>query len=64
MTIDGGDGGSATAPLEMMSKIGLPIRESLVIVNDVLEEYGLRDEIKIWNKVKGKKKDKEDGEDE
>ncbi len=47
MTIDGGDGGSATAPLEMMSKIGLPIRESLVIVNDVLKEYGLRDEIKI-----------------
>ena len=47
LTIDGGDGGSATAPLEMMSKIGLPIRESLRIVNDVLIEYGLRDEIKI-----------------
>ena len=47
LTIDGGDGGSATAPLEMMSKIGLPIRESLRIVIDVLSEYGLRDEIKI-----------------
>ncbi len=47
LTIDGGDGGSATAPLEMMSRIGLPIRESLRIVNDVLTEYGLRDEIKI-----------------
>ena len=47
VTIDGGDGGSATAPLEMMSKIGLPIRESLIIVNDVLKEYGLRDKIKI-----------------
>lgn len=47
LTIDGGDGGSATAPLEMMTKIGLPIRESLRIVNDVLIEYGLRDEIKI-----------------
>ena len=47
LTIDGGDGGSATAPLEMMSKIGLPIRESLRIVTDVLSEYGLRDEIKI-----------------
>ena len=33
ITIDGGDGGSATAPLEMMSKIGLPIREALLIVN-------------------------------
>ena len=47
ITIDGGDGGSATAPLEMMSKIGLPIREALLIVNDVLHTYGLREEIKI-----------------
>jgi glutamate synthase domain-containing protein 2 len=47
LTIDGGDGGSATAPLEMMSKIGLPIRESLHIVVEVLESYGLRDDIKI-----------------
>jgi len=47
ITIDGGDGGSATAPLEMMSKIGLPVRESLVIVNDILTEYGLRESLKI-----------------
>jgi len=47
LTIDGGDGGSATAPLEMMSKIGLPIRLALRIVVEVLEEYGLRDEIKL-----------------
>jgi len=47
ITIDGGDGGSATAPLEMMSKIGLPIRESLEIVIEVLNEYGLREDVKI-----------------
>lgn len=47
LTIDGGDGGSATAPLEMMSKIGLPIRESLQIVTGVLNDYGLREDIKI-----------------
>jgi len=47
ITVDGGDGGSATAPLEMMSKIGLPIRTALDIVTDVLENYGLRDDIKI-----------------
>jgi glutamate synthase domain-containing protein 2 len=47
ITIDGGDGGSATAPLEMMSKIGLPIRAALDIVMDTLESYGLRDDIKI-----------------
>ena len=47
LTIDGGDGGSATAPLEMMSKIGLPIREALDIVVGVLRDYDLRDDIKI-----------------
>lgn len=47
ITVDGGDGGSATAPLEMMSKIGLPIRESLTIVNEVLREYELKEHIKI-----------------
>jgi len=47
ITIDGGDGGSATAPLEMMSKIGLPIRESLKISSEVLDSYGLRQIIKI-----------------
>lgn len=47
LTIDGGDGGSATAPLEMMSKIGLPIREALNIVVPLLEAYGLREDIKI-----------------
>ena len=47
LTIDGGDGGSATAPLEMMSKIGLPIREALLLVNEVLHKYDLREDIKI-----------------
>ena len=47
ITIDGGDGGSATAPLEMMSRIGLGITEALPIVTDVLERYGLREHIKI-----------------
>ncbi|PHS32893.1 MAG: FMN-binding glutamate synthase family protein [Sulfurovum sp.] len=47
ITIDGGDGGSATAPLEMMSKIGLPIREALLLVNKSLEEYKLKEHIKI-----------------
>ena len=47
ITIDGGDGGSATAPLEMMSRIGLGIREALEIVTEVLEAYGLREHIRI-----------------
>ncbi len=47
LTIDGGDGGSATAPREMMSKIGLPIREALDIVNSELNSLNIRDKIKI-----------------
>jgi len=47
ITIDGGDGGSGTAPLEMMSKIGLPIRESLLIVTDLLNAYKIKEDIRI-----------------
>jgi len=47
LTIDGGDGGSATAPRDMMEKIGLPIRKSLDIVISELEVFGIRDKIKI-----------------
>jgi len=48
ITIDGGDGGSATAPLELMDRIGLSIQDALFIVNDTLNEYGVRDEVKIF----------------
>lgn len=48
LSIDGGDGGSATAPLELMDRIGLNVKDALFIVNDVLQEYGVRDEVKIF----------------
>lgn len=47
ITIDGGDGGSATAPLEMMSRIGLPIQKALDIADHSLRAYGLRDNIRL-----------------
>jgi glutamate synthase domain-containing protein 2 len=47
LTIDGGDGGSATAPREMMTRVGLPIRMALRIVMDELNRLGIRDKIKI-----------------
>jgi glutamate synthase domain-containing protein 2 len=47
ITIDGGDGGSATAPLEMMSRVGLPIQQALDIVDHSLRAYGLRDDIRL-----------------
>jgi glutamate synthase domain-containing protein 2 len=47
MTIDSGDGGTGAAPLPLMDEMGLPIRESLPMVVDKLNEYGLRSRIRV-----------------
>lgn len=47
ISIDGGSGGSATAPIEMMERIGLNIRDSIYLVNKVLEDYGVRNKVKL-----------------
>jgi len=47
ISIDGGSGGSATAPLEMMERIGMDIRDALYLVDKVLKDHGVREHIKI-----------------
>ena len=47
ITIDGGDGGSATAPLFLMDRVGLHIKDAIHIVNNVLEDFSVRNEVKI-----------------
>jgi glutamate synthase domain-containing protein 2 len=47
ITIDGGDGGSATAPLELMESVGLTSDNSLFIIDYMLSKYNLRDKIKV-----------------
>ena len=47
LTLDGGDGGSATAPREMMSRVGMSIQNSLDIVVKELESEGIRDKVKL-----------------
>jgi len=47
LTLDGGDGGSATAPREMMSRVGMSIQKSLDIVVEELEKEGIREHIKL-----------------
>lgn len=47
LTLDGGDGGSATAPREMMSRVGMSIQNSLDIVVKELEKEGVREYIKL-----------------
>jgi glutamate synthase domain-containing protein 2 len=47
ITVDSGDGGTGAAPQPLMDEMGLPIRESLPMVVDKLEEYGLRQRVRV-----------------
>lgn len=47
ITLDSGSGGSATAPLEMMERVGLNVRDSVYLVNKVLSDYKVRDKVRI-----------------
>ncbi len=47
ITVDSGDGGTGAAPMPLMDNVGLPIRESLPMVVDILARYGLCDRIRI-----------------
>ena len=47
ITIDSGEGGSATAPLELMESVGLTTNNALYIVDTLLKKYNLRQKIKL-----------------
>ncbi|MGM0533697.1 MAG: glutamate synthase-related protein, partial [Campylobacterota bacterium] len=47
ISIDSGEGGSATAPLELMESVGLKTNNSIYILDTLLEKYEIRDQIKI-----------------
>ncbi len=47
ITIDSADGGTGAAPQSLMDYVGLPLRRSLPLVIDKLNEYGLRQRIKV-----------------
>ncbi len=47
ITVDSGDGGTGAAPMSLIDSVGLPIRESLPLVVDMLNRAGLRDRIKV-----------------
>ena len=47
ITIDGGDGGSATAPLYLMDRVGLHVKDAIFIADSVLKELGVRDRVKL-----------------
>lgn len=47
ITVDSGEGGSATAPLAMMESVGLPLDSSIFILDTLLKKHDLRKRIKI-----------------
>ncbi len=47
ITVDSADGGTGAAPLPLIDDMGLPLRESLPMLEDMLIKYGLRDRVKI-----------------
>ena len=47
ITVDSGDGGTGAAPMTLMDHVGLPIKESLPMVIDILVKHGLRQRIKV-----------------
>jgi len=47
ITIDSGDGGTGAAPMPLIDNVGLPIRESLPLVVDILTRMGMRDRVKV-----------------
>ncbi|WP_435254446.1 FMN-binding glutamate synthase family protein [Tenacibaculum sp. A30] len=47
IAVDGGEGGTGSAPLEFSNYIGTPLLEGLSFVNKTLKKYGLKGQIKI-----------------
>jgi len=47
ITIDGGEGGTGAAPIELTNSVGMPLRDGLVFVHNALLGTGLRDKIRL-----------------
>jgi len=47
ITVDSADGGTGAAPMSLIDYMGLPLRESLTQVVDVLSAHGLRQRIRV-----------------
>jgi glutamate synthase domain-containing protein 2 len=47
ITVDGGEGGTGASPQEFSNAVGMPLREGVAFVYDVLTGFGLKKHIKI-----------------
>ncbi len=47
ITVDSGDGGTGAAPMPLMDNCGLPVKEALPMVVDILVRHDLRDRVRV-----------------
>ncbi|MFQ6605558.1 MAG: FMN-binding glutamate synthase family protein [Fidelibacterota bacterium] len=47
ITVDGGEGGTGAAPIELTNSVGTPLRDGLSFVHNALRGCGLRDQIRL-----------------
>jgi glutamate synthase domain-containing protein 2 len=47
ITVDGGEGGTGAAPIELTNSVGTPLRDAIIFVNSALLGIGLRKKIRI-----------------
>jgi len=47
ITIDGGEGGTGAAPVEFTNSLGMPLRDGLSFMHDILSGFGIRKDIKL-----------------
>jgi len=52
ITVDGSEGGTGAAPVELSNSVGMPFRVGLSFVHDALRGIGLRDSIRVIGAAK------------
>jgi len=47
VTVDGAEGGTGAAPVELSNSVGMPMRDGVLFVNNAFRGIGLRDEVRV-----------------
>jgi len=47
ITVDGKEGGTGAAPLSFSDRVGYPLQEALILVDDTLRSHGIRDRVRL-----------------
>lgn len=47
IVVDGAEGGTGAAPVELSNRVGMPLREGLILVRNALVGTGLKEEIRL-----------------